>query len=52
MNKYKVILPIDVDGEIYQHGAIVELKPETAMLYRHALQAVVEKEETADGRNS
>lgn len=49
--KYKVILPIDVAGIVYQHGSTVELDLETAKLYSHALMAVEEKEQ-ADGGNS
>ncbi len=42
--KFRVILPIDVDGIVYQHGAIVGLDVETAKLYSHALIALEEKE--------
>ncbi len=56
--KYTVVLPIEVDGRIYQHGAIVELDQETAELHSHALRAVGADEkanavkEAGDGRNS
>ncbi|HWE50468.1 MAG TPA: hypothetical protein VG273_11785 [Bryobacteraceae bacterium] len=43
-SKYRVTLPIDVNGIVYQHGAIVELDLETAKLYSHALIALEEKE--------
>jgi hypothetical protein len=36
---YTVVLPIEVAGIIYQHGATVELADETAALYSHALRA-------------
>ncbi len=41
--KYKVILPIDVDGRIYHYGDIVELDLDTAVLYAHALIAQEEE---------
>jgi 5-enolpyruvylshikimate-3-phosphate synthase len=47
--KYKVLLPIDVDGQIFEFGQIVELDMETASQYSHALIAVEEEEH---GRNS
>jgi hypothetical protein len=43
-NRYKVTLPIEVDGCIYQHGQTVELDLETAKLYSHALIALAETE--------
>lgn len=48
--KFNVILPIEVDGIVYQHGSTVELDLETATMYSHALRAVEEKEQ--DGRDS
>ena len=42
--KFEVLLPIDVEGRIYQHGETVELDEEIALLYSHALRAVAEKE--------
>jgi hypothetical protein len=53
-SKYRVILPIDVDGTVYQHGHIVELDVETAKLYSHALIALEEKgdEQSANRTNS
>ena len=42
--RYKVLLPIDVDGRIYQHGDVVELDLETAKIYSHALIALAETE--------
>ena len=51
--KFKVTLPIDIDGTLHLHGSIVELDEETAKLYNHALIAVVEDEkEHAGGGNS
>jgi hypothetical protein len=47
--KYTVVLPIDVDGRIYQHGSTVELDEATAKLYSHALIA---QEETTSGSHS
>lgn len=43
--KYKVILPIDVDGRVYPHGQTVELDDETATAYSHALLPANEEEE-------
>ena len=45
MKKFKVLLPIDVNGRIYQHGEQVELDLETAKLYSHALIALAETKE-------
>ena len=39
MKTFTVVLPIEVNGRIYQHGATVELDAETAALYSHALRA-------------
>jgi hypothetical protein len=51
--KFRVILPIDVDGTVYQHGATVELDVETAKLYSHALIALEkEGEQIVNSRNS
>lgn len=37
--RYRVTLPIDVGGTIYQFGETVELNDETAAAYAHALIA-------------
>jgi hypothetical protein len=37
MRKFRVVLPIEVDGRIYEFGAVIELDVETARLYSHAL---------------
>ena len=50
MKNFTVVLPIEVDGIIYQHGARVELNEENAALYAHALIAA--EEEESNGRNS
>jgi hypothetical protein len=42
--KFRVLLPIEIDGRIYEFGSTVELDLETALLYSHALQACEEKE--------
>jgi len=47
MREYRVLLPIDVEGHIYQFGSVVELDLETAKAYSHALLAV--EEEAAAG---
>jgi hypothetical protein len=54
MKKYRVSLPIDLSGTVYQPGATVELNDETAKLYGHALIALPEQEkgeESADHTN-
>jgi hypothetical protein len=50
MKKFRVVLPIEVDGRIYEFGAVVEMDLETARLYSHALIAV--EEEVASGGNN
>ena len=35
--KYRVILPIEVDGRVYQFNEEIELDLGTAALYAHAL---------------
>ncbi len=37
---YRVLLPIDVDGEIYQYDQVVELDAATAKQFAHALVRV------------
>jgi len=43
--KYRVLLPIDVDGTVYQFGQVVELTAETAKQYSHALVRVPDEKE-------
>jgi hypothetical protein len=43
--KYRVLLPIDVDGKIFQYDQVVELDAETAKQYAHALVRVPAAEE-------
>jgi hypothetical protein len=50
MKKYRVVLPIEVGGRIYQFGETIDLDMETAAQYAHALIAV--EEEATDGGNS
>jgi hypothetical protein len=45
--KFRVVMPIEVGGVIYQHGSTVELDSETAALYSHALIAL-EGDESAN----
>ena len=52
MKKFKVLLPIEVNGRIYQHGEPIELEENTAKLYSHALIAQAEGEKHVDGTNS
>jgi hypothetical protein len=43
MKRYRVLLPVEIDGHIYQAGEITaELSLETAKLYSHALVACEE----------
>ena len=51
MKRFRVLLPIDIEGRIYEFGSTVELDLETALLYSHALIACEEKE-VEDGGNS
>ena len=46
--RYRVTLPIDIGGRIYQFGETVELDAETAAAYAHALI----KEERPNGGNN
>lgn len=41
--KYIVVLPIEVGGTIYQHGAEVELDETTAALYSHAIRTATDQ---------
>jgi hypothetical protein len=47
---YRVTLPIDVGGRVYQFGETAELELEEAAAYAHALIAI--KEERENGRDS
>ena len=38
--EYRVLLPIDVDGRVYEYGQVVSLDMATAKLYAHALVRV------------
>jgi len=42
--KYRVVLPVEVDGKVYEFGSVVELTLDIAKGLSHALIAV-EKEE-------
>ena len=42
-NRYKVILPIEVDGKRYEYGDVAELERQTALDYAFALQQVEEE---------
>jgi hypothetical protein len=48
MGKYRVTLPVDIGGRIWNFGEVVELDIETAAAYAHALIAL----EDEDGRDS
>jgi len=50
--KYRVTLPIEVDGVFYNYDDVVELDIDAATLYKHALIAVEEKEKKQHGRDS
>jgi hypothetical protein len=51
MKRYRVLLPVEIGGTIYNFGDVVDLDLETAVQYAHALIAV-ETEEENNGRNS
>ena len=40
MRTYRVLLPVEIDGIVYNFGQVVELDLERAALYAHALIAV------------
>jgi hypothetical protein len=46
---FRVLLPIEIEGRIYEFGSVVELDLETAKLYSHALIAC--EQEVEDGGN-
>ena len=50
MKRYRVILPVEIGGRVYQFGEIAELDLETAVTYAIALIQVEEGEN--DVRNS
>jgi len=43
MKRYRVTLPVEIDGVVYNFGEIVEVELEVAALYAHALIAVEEE---------
>jgi hypothetical protein len=45
MKRFRVLLPIEIDGRIYEFGSVVELDLETALAYSHALIACEEEGE-------
>ena len=50
MKRYRVTLPVDIGGRVYQFGEVAELDIETATQYAHALIAA--EEPLADARGS
>lgn len=40
MAEYRVLLPVDIEGKLYQYGETVELDAATAKAYAHALVSV------------
>ena len=42
--KFRVLLPIEIDGAQYPYGQVVELDLATAKLYSHALVHVASEE--------
>ncbi len=50
MRRYRVILPVEIEGKAYGYGDVAELPMETAAEFAHALIAVEEGED--DGRDS
>ena len=43
--RYRVLLPVEIGGRIYDFGAVIELDLETAKEYSHALLALGNEEE-------
>jgi len=43
--KYKVLLPIEIEGRIYEFGSVVELDLDVAKEYSHALIACEQEED-------
>jgi hypothetical protein len=37
VKRYRVILPVEIDGKVYEYGHMVELELEQALAYAHAL---------------
>lgn len=51
--QYHVMLPVEVDGKVYNYGDVAELDIETAAKYAHALMALGEEQkEEQRGRDS
>jgi hypothetical protein len=48
VKSYLVLLPIEIDGKIYHRGEHIALELETAVLYGHALRAVVAEGDAAE----
>jgi hypothetical protein len=48
VKKFRVLLPVEIDGVVYEFDAVVELDAETAKEYSHALSAC---EEAISGGN-
>jgi len=40
LTKFRVVLPVEVGGRVYQHGEVLALDEATAEGYLHALRAV------------
>lgn len=47
--RYRVLLPVEIDGQIHHFGEFIELDVETATEYSHALVAVDESGEEVTG---
>ena len=48
---YRLTLPIQINGRIYNFGQTVDLELDQALLYAHALIATDEQGEQDNGRN-
>lgn len=44
---YRVVLPVEIGGQVYQFGAAVELAEEETQGYEHALIEIVTEEANA-----
>jgi hypothetical protein len=48
MNKFRVLMAVDIEGTIHHFGSVIELDEATAAAYAHALLRV--EEEKVEGK--
>lgn len=48
---FRVILPVEIDGQIYNFGEVIQLDLEAAVGYSHALMSIAQEREDASESN-